>query len=366
MPECEPVTILTWLLALREVSESEMAFTIYITRDPNIEGLLETASRQLQALGWAVIRGPDIVPGVRLTLSSEQRRSLLTDADVIVVSSRSRLTPEDLDAAPRLRGLVFPTIGVDAVDLAECARRGVIVGYGATPENFLAMSEATIMLMLVLLYQLHRSEHLLRENLARPAEMHARMLRGRTIGLVGLGRIGNGVAERLDAWGAEIIVCDPYLRSEHAPANVRLVDLEELLKASDVVSLHIPLNEETRGLIGEEQLLMMKRDAILINTSRGGLIDEESLVRVMKSGHLAGAGLDVFETEPLSKTHPLRELDRVVLTPHILGHTVDLYRVLPNVLVENAQRVMRGELPLYTRNPEIADAWQQRIRHLTT
>jgi phosphoglycerate dehydrogenase-like enzyme len=342
-----------------------MSPTIYIARDPNIEMLLDAASDKLQALGWTTIRGPRIVAGVLLQLTPDQRHSLLSSADIIVVSSRSRLTAEDLDGAPRLKGIVFPSIGVDAVNLGECASRGIIVGYGATPENFLAMSEATIMLMLVLLYRLPESVRLLRENGPRPAAMHARMLRGRTIGLIGLGRIGGGVAERLESWGADIIVHDPYLRPEHAPRNVRLVDREELLKSADVVSLHIPLNAETRGIIGEKEFLLMRPNAILLNTSRGGLIDEEALIRAMKNGLLAGVGLDVFETEPLPAQHPLRQLDRVILTPHILGHTTDLYEVLPDVLVENIQRIVRGELPLYTKNPEIADVWRARFQRLS-
>lgn len=335
---------------------------IYIARDPVLDEVLDTAAENLRVLGWDVVRGPEITPGVPLRLTAEQRQALIGDVDIIVVSSRSRLGEEDLDASPRLRALVFPTIGVDAVDLEACAARGLIVANGATPENFLAMSEATVMLMLVLLYRLHESERILRESVGRPQQMYARMLRGRMIGLIGSGRIGAGVIERLLAFEpGQILVHDPYLTSEHAPENVRLVARDELLAASDVVSLHVPLNAQTRGMIGEAELRTMKPDAILINTSRGGLIDETALVRVMGEGHLAGAGLDVTETEPLPVDHPLRRLDRVVLTPHILGHTVDLYTVMPDILVENATRIMQGELPTYVRNPEVGERWRKRL-----
>jgi len=342
-----------------------MAAKIYITRDPNLEIELDSAAGKLSGLGWNVVRGPEITPGVLSRLSAEQRRELLDGVDIIVSSSRSRISSEDLDVSPRLRGLVFPSIGVDAVDLEECARRGLIVANGAMPENFLAMSEATIMLMLVLLYQLHKSERVLREGLPRPSVMHGRMLRGRTIGLIGLGRIGGGIVDRLTGWEVgEILVHDPYLPAEKAPAGVRMVDLGELLGKSDVISLHVPLNEQTRGMIGEAQLKQMKQDAILINTSRGGLVDEEALVRVMNSGHLSGAGLDVTETEPLPADHPLRDVEGLILTPHLLGHTTDLYSVMPDVLVENATRIMRAELPLYTRNPEVEAAWRELLGRL--
>lgn len=342
-----------------------MSPKIYIARDPVLEDVLEEASASLKDRGWIVNRGPQVVPGTPLRLSSDQREEYLSDVDIIVSSSRSRVSPEDLDVSPKLRGLVFPTIGVDAVDLDECAKRGLIVANGATPENFLAMSEATVMLMLVLLYKLHTSERLLRENLGRPQAMYARMLRGRTVGLIGLGRIGGGIVDRLTNWEVgEILVHDPYLPPGNAPDNVRMVDLEELLSHSDIVSLHVPLNSDSRGMIDETALRRMKPDAILINTSRGGLIDEDALVRVMQSGHLGGAGIDVTETEPLPADSPLRELDRVILTPHILGHTVDLYTVMPKVLVENASRIMGDELPLYTRNPEIAESWRERLAKL--
>jgi phosphoglycerate dehydrogenase-like enzyme len=338
---------------------------IFIAQDPVLADVLDQAATALRAQGWQVVRGPGIVPGVPLRLTEQQRVTLLSDVDIIVASSRSRLSEEDLDASPRLRALVFPTIGVDAVDLEACAARGLIVANGATPENFLAMSEATVMLMLVLLYRLHTSERLLQENAARPQQMYARMLRGRTIGLIGSGRIGGGVIDRLRAFEpARILVHDPYLAPENAPEGVRLVTREELLSACDVISLHVPLNAQTRGLIGEGELRQMKPDAIVINTSRGGLIDEDALVRVMKDGHLGGAGLDVTETEPMPTDHPLRGLDRVILTPHILGHTVDLYTIMPDVLVENATRIMQGDLPKYTRNPNVESKWRKRLNKL--
>ncbi len=341
-----------------------MVATIYIAQDPNLADVLERASEQFTARGWRVVRGPAVTPGVPLRLTPQQRAELLPQADIVVVSSRSRFTPEDMDAAPRLRAIVFPSIGVDAVDLAECAARGIIVAHGAMAENFLAMSEATIMLMLVLLYRLDRSRELLRDNLPRPQAMHARMLRGRTIGLIGSGRIGGGVVERLRGWGADILIHDPYLTPETAPEGARLVSRPELLAQSDIVSLHVPLNDETRNTIGEAELRSMKPTAILINTSRGGLIDEKALLRVMREGHLAGAGLDVFDTEPLPADDPLREMDRIILTPHILGHTMDLFEIMPDVLVENAERAMKAQLPTYTKNRDVEPRWRERLASL--
>lgn len=341
-----------------------MTGTIYISHDPNLEEVLETAASKLETQGWRVIRGPKFPPGPPFMLSPQQRRDLLPEADIVVVSSRSRLTSEDIDAAPRLRAVIFPTIGVDAVDMAECERRGLIIGHGAMPENFLAMAESTVMLMLVLLYRLHVTERLLRENQPRPGRMYARMLRGSTIGVIGLGRIGGGVVERLRNWGADLIGYDPYLTVETAPAGVRLVELDVLLGSADVVSLHVPLNDETRNMIGQREIMKMKPKAILLNTARGGVVDESALVRAMEGGHLGGAGLDVFAEEPLPKDHPLRDREGVILTPHMLGHTTNLYDAMPDVLVDNSNRVMRGDLPRYTKNPEVESAWKRRLAQL--
>ncbi len=175
-------------------------------------------------------------PTARLSSFPRSRERFLTAADIVVVSSRSRLTSEDIDAAPRLRAIVFPTIGVDAVDLADCEQRGLIIGHGAMPENFLAMAESTVMVMLMLLYRLQDTERLLRENLPRPGRMHARLLRGSRIGVIGLGRIGGGVVDRLRNWGADLTGHDPYLTADTAPAGVRLVGLPELLNTSDLIS----------------------------------------------------------------------------------------------------------------------------------
>ena len=341
-----------------------MPGTVYICDDPNLVEVLKSATAAFEKGGWTIIHGPKATPGVPYRLSPAERARFLGEADIIVTSSRSRISGEDLDAAPRLRGIVFPSIGVDAVDLGECAARSLIVGHGPIPENFEAMSESTIMFMLVLLYGLKRTEWLLRENQPRPAWMHARMLKNRTIGIIGMGRIGGGVVRRLNGWGATILVNDPYVARDSAGPDVEFVDKEELLRRSDVVSLHVPLSPETRNLIGLDDLRQMKDDAILINTSRGGVVDEDALAMVMQEGRLGGAALDVLDPEPPAKDHPLRSIDRVILTPHMVGHTNDLYDAMPRAVIENAERIMRGELPLYPKNPEVGPAWRERLSRL--
>jgi phosphoglycerate dehydrogenase-like enzyme len=238
------------------------------------------------------------------------------------------------------------------------------VGHGAMPENYLGVAESTVMLIAALLLDLHGKETILRTNAPRPAQLKARMVRGKTIGLIGIGRTARGVVERLAGWGVTIQAYDPYVAQAQAPPGVTMVDLNTLLRTSDVVSVHVTLTSETRHLLGEAEFRLMRPAAYLINTARGPAIDEHALYRVMHSGHLAGAALDVFEHEPLAPESPLRELDNVILTPHMVGHSQELMVAIPPAAAQNVLRVLRGEAPLYVKNPEILPAWRQRLASL--
>lgn len=335
--------------------------TIFLCRDIYLDDELDDVAARLAADGFLLRRGAPVTPGTKQIFTADARAQLLADADVIVVSSRNLLSAEDMAAARRLRAVIAPTIGVDAIDLPAADRLGVIVGHGATPENFLSMAEATTMLMAVLFYDLRGTERVLRQGLPRPRTMKARMLRGSTIGLVGFGRIARAVNERLGGWETQVIVHDPFLPAEAVPPGIRMVDLDTLLGESDLVSLHVTLDAGTRGMIGETQLRAMKPGSFIVNTARGGLIDEAALYRCLKDGQLAGAALDTFEPEPLPADSPLRQLDNIILTPHMVGHTRDVMASVAPALHENIRRVMRGELPLYPKNPQIAEAWRQRL-----
>jgi D-3-phosphoglycerate dehydrogenase len=223
------------------------------------------------------------------------------------------------------------------------------------------MAEATVALILSLLYDLKGTEAVLRQGLPRPRTQAARMLSGRTIGLIGLGRIGAAVQQRLAGWNARFLVADPYLPRERVPAGIEKVDLAELLSQSDIVSLHVPLTAETRHMIGTAEIAAMKPEALLVNTSRGGLIDEAAATEAIRSGKLGGLGLDTFEIEPLPEDSPLRELPRTILTPHMIGHTREIYDAIGPTLVDALERVAEGLPPRYLRNPDVLDAWRARM-----
>jgi D-3-phosphoglycerate dehydrogenase len=222
------------------------------------------------------------------------------------------------------------------------------------------------MLIAALLLDLPGKERMTRLNLPRPAplDMQARLVRGKTIGLVGFGRIARAVAERLRGWDTRILAYHPRLAPDQVPSGVELVDLPQLLSESDVVSLHVPLTGETRRMIGAAELARMKPTAFLVNTARAGVVDETALLLALRYRQFAGAALDVFHEEPLPLDSPLRDLNNVVITSHMAGHTREAQEAFIPAAVQNVQRILRDEPPLYLRNPAVLPAWRARIAHL--
>jgi D-3-phosphoglycerate dehydrogenase len=318
----------------------------------------------LEDAGCQVIRGPQPNPPALTVFARQEWPRWFAETDVIVASPRDVCSREVMAAAPRLRAVVSAVIGVDTIDMDAANDLGLIVGHGAMPENYLGVAEATVMLIAALLLDLRGKEALLRSNAVRPAQMRARMVRGKTIGLIGMGRTARGVVERLVGWEVTLQAYDPYVPQEAAPAGVRMVDLATLLRTSDVVSVHVTLTNETRHLLGEAELIQMQPHAYLINTARGAAIDEQALAWVLREQRIAGAAIDVFEQEPLPAESPLRDLEGVILTPHMVGHSRELMAAIPPVAAENVLRVLRGEPPLYVKNPEVMPAWRQRLATL--
>jgi phosphoglycerate dehydrogenase-like enzyme len=340
--------------------------TVFICRDPITGPILDRVQLELEQRGIEVIRGPSPTPGVKLVYPTQLHRDLFARAEVMMFSGGSVGSRAVMQAAPRLRGIVNPAIGVDTVDLAAADELGIIVGHGATEENYIGMAEATVMLILVLSYQLQRTEQVLRENQPRPApdQAWAHLLRGRTVGLVGPGRIARAVAERLHAFQVEVLACHPRLSAAEAPAGVRLVDLDTLLRESDFVTVHATLSPESHNLIGEREFGLMKPSAYLINTARGGLVDEAALIRALQMKRIAGAALDTFAVEPLPMDSPLRKQDNVVLTPHMVGHTRDAFDTFVSTAVQNITRILEGQPPVHCKNPHTLARWRERLAAL--
>lgn len=247
----------------------------------------------------------------------------LAGAEALIVRNRTQVDQAVLDAAPALRVVGRLGVGLDNIDLVACKARGVTV-HPATGANTLAVAEYVMASALVLLRGAYGANAaMIRGDWPRNTLMGGEAS-GRVMGLVGYGAIAREVARRAEALGMRIAAFDPYLSADDpAWSNVQRCSLEELLGLADVVSLHVPLTDATRGLIGAKSIAAMKPGAIIINTARGGTVDENALVLALREGKLGGAALDVFETEPLTAEAGAKfvGLPNLILTPHIAGLT---------------------------------------------
>jgi len=339
---------------------------IFICGDTGQVNLLNGVASRLVAEGLDVVRGPANELGQVKRYTHQERQDWLHRVDVAVFTVRHECSRELMQAAPRLRGVCYPTIGVETLDLAAATELGIIVGHGATRGNVVGMAESTLMLMLMLLYDVRTNIALLAQGEWRRPRPVARQLEGKTVGIVGFGRIARAITERLAGFGVRILICSPRVKPEALPPGVAKTDLHALLAESDIVCLLAGLTDETRRMIGAAGLARMKPEAFLINTGRGELVDEDALFETLRDRRIAGAALDTFTVEPLQPDSPLRGLDNVILTPHTVGHTVEGADEFVPVLAENIRRILAGELPLHCPNPQAEPAWRARLARLET
>jgi D-3-phosphoglycerate dehydrogenase len=265
-------------------------------------------------------------PGVSLRqvkgLSEEQLIPLVADVDAWVVRSATQVTRRLVDAAPRLRWIARAGAGLDNIDVAAAKERGIAV-LNVPGANSVAVAELVFALLLALFRQIPEADASLRRGAWEKARFKGRELRGKTLGIVGLGRIGRAVAQRARAFEMTVVGHDPLVADADArAAGVEPLPLDDLLVRADIVTLHVPATPQTRGMIGAAQLARMPRGAVLVNAARGGLVDEAALHAALVSGALGGAALDVFETEPPGAS-PLLTLPNVVATPHLGASTVE-------------------------------------------
>ncbi len=274
----------------------------------------------------------------------------IRDSDVLVVGLEP-VTEAVLKAAGQLRLVQRLGVGFDNVDLD--AARGLRIPVCHMPDfNAGSVAEHTIALTLALQRRLFEATLLMKAGhwpLGAVVAGGNYDLHGKTMGIIGMGKIGREVAIRMRAFDVRIVYTDVTRLSteEEDRLGAEFRPLERLLSESDIVSLHAPLTPETRGLLGRDELLLMRPSAILINTARGALVDEEALAELLRAGRLAGAGIDVFQDEPPSANHPLRGCKNVVLTPHTAGQTREAMERMVEAMLENLRRIEAGEDPLY-------------------
>jgi phosphoglycerate dehydrogenase-like enzyme len=324
---------------------------------------VEELVKGFEAAGCRPVLGPEYAPGAAHDFTGEEIETYFRDADAFVAGIRERYSRDLMRSAERLVVGCSPIIGTEHIDVEAATDLGIVIGFGATPENYLGVAEAVVMLSAALIKRLPQKWAAVREGGYRIANVGT-MVRGQTIGMIGLGNVGQAVARRLAGWDCRLIAADPYVsRDAVAGLGVELVSLETVLRESDVVSIQVTLTTETRYLIGAKELALMKPGAYLINTSRGGVVDEDALREALDT-HLGGAALDVWREEPCPPDHPLRAHPLTIATAHNAAHSEELYAGLPVAAVENVARALRGEEPLYVRNPQVLPRWRERLARL--
>jgi D-3-phosphoglycerate dehydrogenase len=300
-----------------------------------------------------------------LNLAGKPREELeraLAGAHALIVRSETRVTADLLTRAPQLRVIARAGIGVDTIDVHAATRRGIAV-MNAPGANTVSAAEHALGLLLSLVRHIPGAAEAMRRGEWDRKRYEGTELRGKTMGIVGLGRIGGHVTQLARAFGMTVIGYDPYLSPERAAElQVKVVPLDQLLRTADVVTLHVALTDETRHLINAARLQLMKPTAFLINTARGELVDETALVAAITARQIAGAAVDVFSQEPLPADAPLRKLDRVILTPHLAASTSEAQdRVAQEICAAVRDALLAGDLSTAINVPGISGELLRRL-----
>lgn len=272
------------------------------------------------------------------------------DAWGIVLRSRARITSRVLAALPNLRIISRTGVGVDNIDM-EAANQHQVIVCNLPDVNTATVAEHVIALLFALMKQLPLMDSYVRDGKwSKRSECPAMDVEGKVLGLVGLGRIGSAVMRKCLGLGLSVLVYDPFVQVGPAESVRFVEDPAELFRSADVVSVHVPLVPETRGLITGELLNLMKPDAFFINTSRGQVVDEKALIHVLETKRIAGAGLDVFANEPIDPDNPLLRLDNVILTPHTAALTRECRVRMTVEAVQQVVDFLEGKLPPHIVN----------------
>jgi D-3-phosphoglycerate dehydrogenase / 2-oxoglutarate reductase len=266
----------------------------------------------------------------------------LSDADALLVRSATRVDAEVLGKAPRLKVVARAGVGLDNVEVPAATANGVMV-VNAPTSNIVSAAEHAMALLLAVARRVPAADASLRSGEWKRSAFNGVELAGKTVGVVGLGKIGQLFAQRVAAFGVELIAYDPYVSpARAAQLGIELVDLDELLRRSDAMSIHLPKTAETLGMIGAAELARTKRGVIIVNAARGGLIDEDALADAVRSGQVGGAGIDVFLQEPCTAS-PLFELPGVVVTPHLGASTTEAQDRAGTDVARSVLLALRGD-----------------------
>ena len=270
-------------------------------------------------------------------------------ADYFLASGRVPIDKDVIEAATKLRMIQRTGVGTDTIDLKALKEKGIPV-YVNSGINSISVAEHTILLMLSVLRRLSWVDAGVKAGKwgKNDIGIECHSLSGKTVGVIGIGNIGKTVVKMLQPFGVTIIYYDPFRLSEleEKELNIQYLELPDLIKQVDILSLHCPLTSQTKGLIGAREIVSMKQGSVIVNTARGPLIDENALIESLKSGHIKGAGLDVFSPEPPNKNNPLFNFDNVILTPHVGGLTLETFSKMIRDAFENIKLFEDGRFDL--------------------
>lgn len=323
--------------------------------------------------GHEVIVGKSFSPessGLTSPYPRDELMSLIREADLAIGGRRAKFERAVLQGAPRLQGVVTTAIGYESIDVDAATELGIVVSNSPQEVNYNGVVQHTTALILTLVRKLDNLREFARTGqrgtkLFESPEMLPVYLNPElTLGVVGFGRIGFRVARIFrEIFRTRVIAYDPYVQGDRAELiGVEMVErLEDLLRQSDIITIHTWLSGETRRMIGAEELSMMKRTALIVNTARGGIIDETALIEALRAGRVAGAALDVMEVEPARPDNPLLSMKNVIITPHMAGHSEANMVSATQFAARNALRILSGKLPNSLVNLAAVPKWNERF-----
>jgi D-3-phosphoglycerate dehydrogenase / 2-oxoglutarate reductase len=296
--------------------------------------------------------------------TEEEVIAVCKDADAII-NQYAPISTKVIESLENCKVISRYGVGVNTIDVDTATQKGIVVG-NVTDYSVDEVSDHAFALLLALARKVVKLNSEVKNgvwnfNLGKPIFR----LRGRILGLVGLGRIPQALAKKAQSFGLSIIAYDPYIPQEVAnQLNIKLVELNDLFKESDYISVHAPLTKDTRGLISDEQLNLAKKDLFIINTARGPVIDESALIRALQAGKITGAGLDVTEYEPIQPDNPLLKMENVIITPHVAWYSEQSEIELKRKTAQNVADVLSGYYPKYLVNPSVKEKVQLKEKEL--